>query len=336
MPETRYRGRRAHQIENNLLRVTVLVEGGHIAEVLHKPTGINPFWTPPWPTMEPSGYTLAAHPEYGADAESKLLAGVMGHILCLDVFGPPSPDEAAAGITFHGEAAVNAYHIEANGEELRQRTMCAHAGLEVTRRLRLDGSTVHVVESIRNVTSLDRPIAWTQHATLGPPFLENGATQFRAPVTRSRTADEKDFDWPFLPRPDGLRQDLRLFSDQRSSESFSAHLIDPEMEDAWFLAWSPRVRLLLGYRWRRKDFPWLAVWEENCATVNPPWNGKTRARGMEFGVSPMSETRRQMIDRNTLFQVPVYRWIPAGATLTVEYLAYLVQAERMPEEPPKP
>ena len=44
-----YRGRRAAAIENNDLRVTVLEEGGHIAEILHKASGVNPLWTPGWP-----------------------------------------------------------------------------------------------------------------------------------------------------------------------------------------------------------------------------------------------------------------------------------------------
>ncbi len=43
-----YHGRRAKSIENDTIRVTVLREGGHIAEILHKPSGINPLWTPPW------------------------------------------------------------------------------------------------------------------------------------------------------------------------------------------------------------------------------------------------------------------------------------------------
>ena len=47
MPETKYRNRRAWQIENTALRVTVLVEGGHIAEIFHKASGVNPLWTPP-------------------------------------------------------------------------------------------------------------------------------------------------------------------------------------------------------------------------------------------------------------------------------------------------
>ncbi len=98
MSENGYRGRRASSIENEAVRVTVLHEGGHIAEILHKPTGVNPLWTPPWPTIEPSTYDLRLHPEYGADAESKLLSGIMGHNLCMDTFGPPSAGRSRRGV----------------------------------------------------------------------------------------------------------------------------------------------------------------------------------------------------------------------------------------------
>src|SRR5258705_467756 len=118
MSETTYRNRRAYLIENDQVRVTVLQEGGHIAEILHKPTGINPLWTPPWPSIEPSAWDPATYPEYGDDAESKLLAGIMGHNLCLDLFGAPSPEEAKAGITVHGEASIAPYMISIQGQEL--------------------------------------------------------------------------------------------------------------------------------------------------------------------------------------------------------------------------
>ena len=111
MPETSYHGRRASFIENERLRVTVTHEGGHIAEILDKATGVNPLWIPPWPSIEPSTYDLAKHPEYGNDSESKLLAGIMGHNLCLDIFGEPSAEEAAAGMTVHGEGSVARYDV---------------------------------------------------------------------------------------------------------------------------------------------------------------------------------------------------------------------------------
>ena len=55
----------------------------------------------------------------------------------------------------------------------------------------------------------------------------------------------------------------------------------------------------------------MGIWEENHSRRLPPWNGDTLTRGMEFGVSPFPETRRQMVDRGSLFDVPTYRWLPA-------------------------
>jgi hypothetical protein len=40
---------------------------------------------------------------------------------------------------------------------------------------------------------------------------------------------------------------------------------------------------------------------------------------MEFGVSPFPESRRDMVDRGTLFDVPTYRWLPAKGTLAADY-----------------
>jgi len=47
-----YRGRRAAAVENDDLRLTVLEDGDHIAEMLDKRSGVNPLWTPPWLTAE--------------------------------------------------------------------------------------------------------------------------------------------------------------------------------------------------------------------------------------------------------------------------------------------
>ena len=118
MNETSIQGRRAASIENDYLRVTVLAEGGHIAEVFHKQCGVNPLWTPPWPSIEPSTFLPDPDGPYGNGVESKLLSGIMGHNLCLDVFGGPSPEEAAAGLGVHGESSVDHYAIEPAGDGL--------------------------------------------------------------------------------------------------------------------------------------------------------------------------------------------------------------------------
>jgi len=334
MGEIRYRNRRAWKIEDQDTRVTVTVEGGHIAEILHKPTGINPLWTPPWPSIEPSTHALETHPEYGADAESKLLSGIMGHNLCLDLFGGPSPEEAAAGMTVHGEASIVPYEISAGDGQMTCRCRMPVAQLAFERRLRLaPGGVLNIEETVENLSALDRPIAWTEHVTLGPPFLEKGATQFRTPAARSCTFAGVRYEWPDFPLPEGGTEDLRVYTDQPACGRYSAHLMDPAREQAFFLAWSPASKVLLGYVWRRADFPWLGMWDENYSRPAPPWGGRTLTRGLEFGVSPMAESRRKMIERHSLFETPVYRWLPARTRAHVSYAAFIRTADSIPEEP---
>ena len=128
------------------------------------------------------------------------------------------------------------------------------------------------------------------------------------------TYEGEVFDWPMLNG-----EDLRTFTSAATSGRFSTHLLDPRLEEAFFTAWSPKFRTGIRYDWRRSDFPWIGIWEENRSRKSPPWNGETLTRGMEFGVSPMPESRRKMVDRGSLFGTPGYRWIPALGALSAEY-----------------
>lgn len=324
------------------MRVTVLEEGGHIAEIMDKDSGINPLWIPPWPSIEPSSYVALKHPEYGSGSDAKLLAGIMGHNLCLDLFGGPSAEEAAAGITAHGEASVNRYEISAERHQLMCRTNLPLAQLRCERLVTLIERRVRIVETVENLSSTDRPIAWTQHVTLGPPFLERGITQFRISATRSKVFESEfgtaaylktgaEFDWPIAPVSAGGVADLQAFNGEPVSSAFTTHLMNPKQVHAFFVAFSPAHRLAFGYVWKRADFPWLGIWEENHSRTNSPWNGVTLTRGMEFGVSPMPESRREMIDRRQLFGVPAYRWLPAKTRITVEYFAAAWRSDTIPE-----
>ena len=342
MTETAYRGRRAAVLQNQNLRVTVLREGGHIAEIFDKQTGVNPLWTPPWPSMEPSEYDPIKHPEFGTGTEARLLAGIMGHNLCLDIFGGPSPEEAAAGITVHGESSVAPYEIDATGGQLNLRVRLPLAQLQFERWLELRGRSLKIREAVENLSASDRPIAWTQHVTLGPPFLEPGVTQFRASATLSKVYESQfgsadylkagaSFEWPMAPLAGGGLADLRTFNGAAVSGAFTAHLMDPHRAHSFFAAFSPAHKLAFGYVWKRADFPWMGIWEENRSRTFRPWNGETITRGMEFGVSPIPESRREMIERGRLFDTPAYRWLPAKSRLEVEYWALSQSADAVPE-----
>jgi hypothetical protein len=340
--KTTYRGRQAASIENDDLRVTVLKGGGHLAEVFDKRAGVNPLWTPPWESVEPSQYDPRRHPEYGGTVESSLLAGIMGHNLCLDIFGGPSEAEARAGLPVHGEVSTSDFDISRASDSILMRASLRRAGLDVERRLELRGRAVWIRETVQNTGGVDKPVGWTQHVTLGPPFLQKGRTRFRASVTRSRVFESAfgagdylrigaDFDWPQAPRTDGGTADLRVFTDAPVSSAYTAHLTDPARAEAFFVAFAPDARLAFGYVWRRTDFPWLGIWEENLSRTQPPWNSSTITRGMEFGVSPFPESRQAMVERHRLFDAPGFRWIPAGSQVSVEYFCVSAVTDAIPE-----
>ncbi len=292
-----YRGRRAYQWDNDALRVTVMVEGGHIAEIFHKAQGINPLWTPPWPTIDPSTYSPAKHPEYGTGPEAKLLAGIMGHNLCVDFFGPPSEEEATAGYTVHGEASIVPYD-----ENLKAHLPLSQ--LNVQRKMELDGNRIHFTEEVENLLPFDRHIAWQEHVTLGPPFVERGVTKLEAPILRSAKLNEGEFEWSD-----------RTYPAAKKSADYHAHLLTKgEVKIT-----NPRLKLSIAYAWNLQDFPWLGIWEENFDRTFPPWNGNTITWGIEFGASPYPEYRFRRATRGLLWAAPTAVWLPAKSRRKISY-----------------
>jgi hypothetical protein len=242
----------------------------------------------------------------------------------------------------HGEVSTTDFTVTGTGDEIVMHAGLPLAGLDVERRLMLADRAVWIRETVHNPGGVDKPVGWTEHVTLGPPFLQQGRTQFRASVGRSRVFESAfgagdylrigaDFDWPHAPRQSGGTEDLRIFTSDRASSAYTAHLTDPDRPTAFFLAFSPAARLAFGYLWRRADFPWLGIWEENLSRTSAPWGGRTVTRGMEFGASPFPETRRAMVERGRLFDTPGFRWIPARSQVSVEYLCVSTVVETVPE-----
>ncbi len=297
MKPVSYLGRRAYQWENQELRVTVVAEGGHIAEIFHKGKGINPLWTPPWPGIDPSTYSAAKHPEYGTGPEAKLLSGILGHNWCVDFFGPPSEEEARAGYSVHGEASIVPYD-----EELRAHLPLSQ--LNVQRRMELDGNKIRFTEDVENLLPFDRHIAWQEHVTLGPPFLERGVTKLEAPILRSSKLNEGEFEWKDRTYPSSLM-----------SSDYHAHLLTKGEVKVT----NPRLGLRIGYEWNLQDFPWLGIWEENHERKYPPWNGRTMTWGIEFGASPYPEYRFRRATRGLLWAAPTAVWLPAKSKRTIQY-----------------
>lgn len=333
-------GRAGFRLHADWGHVGVLEGGGHICEmVLNRVPGINPLWKPPWHTIDPDRYSPKRSRMYGPPPDGRLLAGIAGHSLSFDHFGPPSEEEIAAGLATHGEAPCTRWTMKKDsaGRAPKLHGSCAlrQAQIRFTRTLRLDRANpiLYCEERAENLGVYDRPISWNEHVTFGPPFLECGTTIFDMPATRAKTCApgyserifldlDADFVWPDAPRDDGGRHNLRSTPDQTYGH-YTAQLLDQALEVGFISACNPRLRLLVLYAFRRKDFPWVGNWEERNHRTAPPWGGKTFCRGLEFSTTPFSIPLRDTVDHGPLFGERTYRWLPARSAVAVRYMTLL-------------
>lgn len=215
---------------------------------------------------------------------------------------------------------MDRYDITESSGQLLQRLTLPMAQLKFERTVQLHGQYVRIREVVENLSAMDPPPAWTQHVTLSPPFLDPARTQFRTSMTPSVVSQAdpgfnayltpgKEFSGPIAPRRDGGESDLCQMHKTGPASGCTAHLADPQRDHAYFVVFTPQFRQAFGYFWKRADFPWLGIWKENCSRPASPWDGKTVPRGMEFGVSPIPETRPEMADRNRLLDAAVYKGI---------------------------
>ncbi len=322
--KTTFEDRPAVMLANDKLSVTVMSYGGAFAEILlaDDPVKLNPLWQP----------TRMAR-EAGQPAK---LGGGTGHFVCVDGFGPVSAEERAAGMPGHGEAHAVPWDLAFSGKEGKLATLRFTSKLPLvqelfTRTLRMvDGENVVYVESrLENLLAFDRPICWAEHATIGSPFLEPFATVIDMPAARCRTrpydetekratprhlASGKDFTWPMAPTRDGGKTDERAAPSDPKLDHFTC-LLEPARSLVWVTALNTQKNLLLGYIFRREEFPWLQSWEQYPAT-------NRMARGIEFSTQPFDVPRREVISLNSMFEAPVYRWLPAKGRLDARFLIF--------------
>lgn len=312
-----FRGRQAWVLENGRIRVTLLRDGGHIAEIRliadDRQPGISPMYVPS-------------------------RRGYAGHLVCFPYYGPASPDERKIGLGGHGEAGSVEWR-QTRAPTVSDQVLNFHYGadlphtqyrIERSVRIRRDESVLRIEESIENLADYDRPYNWNQHATFGAPFVDPDATVLDMSGVRGMTdprrtgngqwAAGQEFRWPDAPRRDGTTVSLREFRAVPDGQVYTPVLGAPSGL-AWFTLYNPKHRLLVGYAFPAAEHPWIIDWQ------NRPVAGSSEgvARGIEFGTSPFDEGLRQSVERGRLFDVPTYRWIAARAKLSTTFTIFLTE-----------
>jgi hypothetical protein len=289
---------------------------------------LSPFWNPA---------------RIARDAGKPTRSAGGGHFVCVDGFGSTSEEERSAGMPGHGEAHGQPWIVRSATKKDRETrvTFSAHLPLvqeEFRRTFQIvDGESVVYVESeLESLLAFDRPVNWAEHATIGAPFLAPGKTVVDMSARRSKTrghndeenpyphrlANFADFTWPLAPRQNGGVVDIRNAPLKPNSLDHTTSLMDPDRKLVFVTALNLEHHLLIGYVFRREEYPWLQNWESY-----PPDMGG--ARGLEFSTQPFDIPRREVIERGPMFGAPVLRWLPAKSKIGSRFLFFYT---RVPPE----
>jgi len=312
----------AIEIANDKVALTVMKTGAAFARVILKddPAATNPLWEP-----------IRMARELG---ETRSQAAI-GHFICVDGFGPVSPEEQAAGLPGHGEACRRPMEVVTAGYSGGTMTLTLRAELPIVREVLtrtcriVDGENVIYVDSeLENLLGFDRPVVWAEHATIGSPFLapEITAVDFSAARSQVRPVPPgqkrphllvsgKDFTWPMAPAVAGGLLDFRTVPAHPDSLDHTTSLMDPNRELEFVTAINLEKRLLIGYLFRRREYPWLQTWDNFPASLK-------MSRGIEFSTQPYDVPRRESISLGRMFGAPTYRWLPAKSKITTSFLMF--------------
>jgi len=255
-----------------------------------------------------------------------------GHFLCLDRWGAPSDAEAERGVPFHGEAPrVNwkLMRAPAVGDDhpwLRMGCRLPLAGLSVVRKIVLarSSSVALVSETVTNDRKLGRIYNMVQHPSIASPFLDDTTlVDSNATSGFSQEGDVPDragktSRWPQMVIGN-QKVDLRRF---RSTESdgtvhdVSSFVFDRKTRHGWVTAANPKVKLLLGYAWETRHYPWLNIWRHRE-------NGRVKSRGLEFGTTGLHQPYSTLVTQGKIFDRPLYTFIDAGQSTRRDYMVFV-------------
>ncbi len=252
----------------------------------------------------------------------------MGHFICFDRLGHPSPQERKNGMPFHGEASHVVWRILSPPVK-KDGTITAEmscelplGGMSVKRTMSLyENSPVLVVrEEITNINKLGRIYNIVQHPSIAPPFLDesvlvdSNASKGFWVGNPMPCPEEPVVYWPSIIYKEKL-VDLRRLVDNHDPGVVSFITAVGE-EYGWITACNPGKGLLIGYIWKISDYPWIRIWRNVR-------NGKPFACGLEFGTTPLPLPFSDIITRGAIFDRSVYEYLDSEQSIVKSYVAFL-------------
>jgi len=326
-PDKRPAHRKILELANASAKLKIDLAGGSLAA----------FQLATLDSVNPLCWDSAVHD--GADPSSTSPRPV-GHFLCVDRWGPPTVEEEANGMGYHGEAISTNWEVLEQKDGMKNtavlKTVLPIAGLEVKRDVSLCGESAVVVvrEQVTNINKLGRIYNMVQHPSIAAPFLDNdtlidcnGKRGFAQGPNRTNSFSpeihplrETSFEFPETINRAGAKANARHMTG--GDDDVQSYEVEPDSAFGWVCATNAKQGLLLGYIWPKSDYPWISLW---CSSRN----GTPCARGIEFGTTGLHQPFPILVQHPKIFGLPTFEYIDTHESQSRSYATFLL---KVPED----
>ena len=275
-----YRGMRVMVMENDLLRISLLLDKGTtIYEYLYKPLDIDFMFLNNQGVHNPNRLPTNAHS--------------LGFLT--DVYDggwheqlPNSGNRSNFGGTeqgLHGEVCLLPWRwsvLEDTPDRISARfwvrTYRTPFLLEKKLTFQRGKTVLSIEERVTNESSVAQHFMWGHHPTLGEAFLDESCV-IDIPARKGSTlprwspdnrfAGGADFTWPYAPAESGDVLDLSRVLPREACQEDAAYL--SELLEGWYAVTNVRRRVGFGQVWPATIFPYVVLWMVYGGTPGYPW-----------------------------------------------------------------
>jgi len=279
-----YRGMRVAFLENDLIRVGVLLDkGADIFEFTFKPKDLDFLWQSPIELRKPFIATSAlpegAFHDYFYGGWQEVLPSA----------GWASEPYMGTYQGLHGEASLLPFEAsitEDTPEMVSLRTWVrmyrTPLKLERTLTLQRGKAALFIHERLVNESPSEFAIMWGHHPAYGEPFLDQHCVA-RAPVKKVEVVafhpnglwePGGDYDFPMVPnRRTGQLQDITRVQD-RATHSVDV-IIFKDLSEGYYTLTNEKMGVGIGMAWDASLFKYLWMWQVYGGHNDYPWYGRT-------------------------------------------------------------
>ena len=281
-----YKGYRLAVLENDELRVSVLLDkGADIVEFQHKPSGTDFMWWTPW-GLQQQGKMIPS------SAMDEGLFGDYYQGCWQEIFPSGGVPNRHQGTEYglHGEASLQPWEAKIIKDTVDE--VCLEATVttyrtpfRLTRRMTLKrGRAALIMENEAvNLSGETLDAMWGQHPAFGAPFL-NEHCRVDLPGARAvvhhhenapyaRLGKDAQGPWPKLKGKDGKMVDLSRFPKPGKKSADMLYLTD--LKAAWYGLTDTKKKVGFGLAWDKKLWPHLWFWQVYGGATKGPFWGRT-------------------------------------------------------------